>query len=131
MTERRFLQIIVVLASFVPISAGAAGVLFGPRMVDIAGAGPGADSHYRYLSGLLLGVGIGFLTTVGQIEVRSARFRILAGMVICGGLGRLFSLIVRGYPGKPMLLGLVMELLVAPLLVVWQARVAGRASRSL
>jgi hypothetical protein len=127
-TERRFLQIIVVLASLIPISAGTAGVLFGPAMVDLAGAAA-AHSHYRYLSGLLLAIGIGFLTTVGQIERRSARFRILAALVICGGLGHLLSLIVRGYPGKPMLFGLVMELLVTPALVVWQARVAARTRR--
>ena len=62
--ERRLLQIVVALASLVPISAGAMGVLFGPAMVDVIGAPVSADSHYRYLSGLLLGIGIAFATSV-------------------------------------------------------------------
>jgi hypothetical protein len=128
-TERRFLQTTIALASLVPISAGAAGVLLGPAMVGVAGATPDADSHYRYLSGLLLGIGIGFATTIVRIEAKGTRFRLLAALVVIGGLARLLSLIPHGAPGKPMLFGLVMELLVTPALAVWQARVAVLARR--
>jgi hypothetical protein len=128
-TERRWLQIVVALASLVPIFGGVAGVLLGPAMIDLAGAATDIDSHYRYLSGLLFGIGIGFATTVFQIETRGARFRVLAAFVVCGGFARLLSLILHGAPGKPMLFGLVMELLVTPALVVWQARVAAKARR--
>lgn len=129
MTERRLLQIVVALASLVPISAGAAGVLLGPAMVGLAGAAADSDSHYRYLSGLLFGIGIGFATTVARIETRSARFRVLATLVVIGGFARLLSLILHGPPGKLMLFGLVMELLVTPALVGWQGRVAAKARR--
>ena len=129
MTERRWLQIVVALASLVPIFAGVAGVLLGPAMIDLAGAATDIDSHYRYLSGLLFGIGIGFATTVFQIETRGARFRVLAAFVVCGGFARLLSLILHSAPGKPMLFGLVMELLVTPALVGWQARVAAKARR--
>jgi uncharacterized protein DUF4345 len=123
-TERNLLQIVVGLASLVPICAGAAGALLGPAMVDVLGAPAAADSHYRYLSGLLLGIGIGFATTITRIEAHSARFRLLAALVVIGGIARLLSLVVRGYSGKPVLFALVMELIVTPALVVWQARVA-------
>jgi hypothetical protein len=127
MSERRLLQIVVAIASLVPITAGAMGVLLGPAMVDLAGAPISADSHYRYLSGLLLGIGIAFLTTIARIESHTARFRVLAGIVIVGGLGRLLSVVLHGVPDKPMLFGLAMELAVTPALAVWQTRVAAQA----
>jgi hypothetical protein len=123
MTERRALQIAVAIASLVPISAGAAGVLLGPAMVEIA-TPAAADSHFRYLSGLLLGIGLAFVTTIPRIEAHTARVRVLAAIVVVGGLARLFSFLVRGYPDKPMALALVMELVVTPALALWQGRIA-------
>jgi hypothetical protein len=124
--ERRLLQFAVALGSLVPISAGAAGIILGPAMVDAGGVPMSADSHYRYLSGLLLGIGIAFATTVPAIEHRAARFRLLTAIVVTGGLGRLVSLLVRGTPDKPMLAALVMELVVTPALALWQTRIAAR-----
>jgi len=127
MIERRILQITIAVASLVPICAGVTGIALGPAMVD-AGAVPiGADSHFRYLSGLLLGIGIGFVTTIPRIERRTARVRLLAALVVTGGLGRLWSLIALGAPNKSMLAALVMELGVTPALALWQARVAAQA----
>jgi hypothetical protein len=123
--ERRLLQIVVALACLAPICAGTAGVVLGPAMLDMVSAD--ADSHYRYLSGLLLGIGLAFATTIARIEMQTMRFRVLAAIVVVGGLGRFLSLIVRGMPGKAMLFGLIMELVVTPALVVWQARIAAQA----
>jgi hypothetical protein len=122
--ERRALQVVIALASLIPICAGAAGIILGPAMVGAGAVPTGADSHYRYLSGLLLGIGIGFATTIPQIERRTARFRLLTAIVVAGGIGRLVSLILRGTPDKPMLAALIMELVVTPALALWQARVA-------
>jgi Domain of unknown function (DUF4345) len=50
--EKRALQIVVGIASMVPIAAGAAGALFGPLLVgNRAVDAPDLDSHFRYLSG--------------------------------------------------------------------------------
>ena len=129
MDERRIFQITVAVAvaSLVPLCAGAAGVALGPAMVDVGAAPIGADSHFRYLSGLLLGIGIGFATTIPRIERRTPRFRLLTAIVVIGGLGRLWSLIAQGTPDRPMLAALVMELAVTPLLALWQARIAAPA----
>ena len=126
MSERRALQIVVALASLIPISAGAAGVVLGPGLVDVTGAPIAADSHFRYLSGLLLGIGLAFITTIPRIEAQKARFRALAAIVVIGGLARLLSILLLGYPDRPMALALVMELVVTPSLAFWQARVAHR-----
>jgi Domain of unknown function (DUF4345) len=126
MKERLLLQIVVAVASLIPISAGAMGVLLGPEMVHLDFVPAAADSHYRYLSGLLLGIGCAFVSTVRRIELLGSRFRMLTGIVVIGGFGRLLSLWVRGYPDGPMLFGLVMELCVTPALAIWQIRVASR-----
>jgi hypothetical protein len=125
MMERRFLQIVVAIATLVPISAGAAGMLLGPRMLgaDAVGSG-GLDSHFRYLSGLLLGIGLGYLSTVRRIEVQGGRFLLLTGIVVTGGIGRLLSLLATGAQPRAMIAALGMELVVTPGLALWQYRVA-------
>lgn len=127
--ERRLLQIVVALGCLVPIIGGGLGVLQGPAMVGIAAAAS-ADSHFRYLSGLLVGIGLGFLSTVPGIETQSRRFRLLAAIVVIGGLGRALSLLVTGAPNGSMLFALGMELAVTPALALWQARVAKGGERS-
>lgn len=85
---------------------------------------PDLDSHFRYLSGLLLAIGIAFATCIPEIERKTARFRLLAFLVFVGGLGRLVGLLTAGAPGAGHLFGLAMELVAVPLLVLWQARLA-------
>jgi hypothetical protein len=121
--ERRLLQLVVVLAGFVPVLAGGAGVLLGAAMVNDAGANLSADSHFRYLSGLLLAIGLAFWWMVPRIERHTASVRLLTVLVFVGGLGRLLGLVMHGIPGPPMLGGLVMELVVTPAICLWQGRV--------
>jgi hypothetical protein len=85
------------------------------------------DSHFRYLSGLLLGIGLAFWSLIPGIAEQGRAFRLLTFLVVVGGLGRLIALAVVGAPSAPMLFGLGMELVVTPSLCLWQARVAARA----
>jgi len=118
---RRALQCSVLLGALVPIMAGAAGVFVGPGITgDVALAAVSLDSHFRYLSGLLLGVGLCFASFVPRIEKRNPSFQILAFIVFIGGLGRLYALLTVGTPNLGMLFGLGMELLVTPSLAVGQ-----------
>lgn len=127
--ELRALQISVAIGSFVPVAAGLAGVALGPRLADGADAvSIPLDSHFRYLSGLLAGIGFGFWSTLPDILRRGARFRLLTAIVVLGGLGRLISWLRLGAPDAPMIFGLAMELAVTPALALWQARLE-RAAR--
>ena len=124
-TERRALQCVVTLACIVPISAGAYGLFFGPSMLgghQIASAG--LDGHFRYLSGLLLGLGLAFLASVPDIESRGSRIALLTGMVMLGGFGRLASVIALGGGSRSAYFALAMELLVTPAVALWQRRIA-------
>ena len=121
--ERAMLQVAVALACLVPIGAGLAGAIQGPALTG--GMGPvEMDSHFRYLSGLLLGIGLAFAALVPRIERAGGLFRPLAAIVFVGGLARLGAVVVMGWPPLPTTLALVMELAVTPLLALWQARIA-------
>jgi len=126
MHEARVLKTVVAAACVVPITAGGAGVLLGPAMVGIDTPSLAADSHYRYLSGLLLGIGILFLSTVPRIERATVRFRLLALIVVIGGLSRLSGVLLSRDADLSTLFALAMELGMTPALVLWQAREADR-----
>ncbi len=126
--EVRALQVCVALGGCVPVAAGLAGVALGPSLAaGVDAASVPLDSHFRYLSGLLAGLGFGFWSTLPHILQRGARFRLLTAIVVGGGLGRLISLLRVGPPDAPMLFGLAMELGVTPALALWQARLERRA----
>jgi hypothetical protein len=125
--ERRLLQISVAIACLVPLITGASGVLQGPDIVDGSDAVlTDLDSHFRYLSGLLLGMGLCFATAIPTVERRSELFIVLSGAVVVGGMARLAALLSGDLPSTPHVLALGMELLVVPLLTLWQRRLARR-----
>lgn len=124
--ERRLLQRVVAVAGLVPVLAGLAGVLFGMSGLTGDRLGVSADSHFRYLSGLLLGIGLLFWWSVPRVEEHGTLFRFLTLVVVLGGLARLLGLVLTGLPSLAMLGGLGMELVVTPLICLWQVRVANR-----
>jgi hypothetical protein len=122
--ERRLLQGVVAVACLVPLTAGSKGVLRGAAYIDKAIVTPDLDSHFRYLSGIFLMMGIAFVSTIPRIERKGRLFRLLGAMVVLGGLSRALSWVEVGAPGGGNRFGLVMELGVVPALMLWQARVA-------
>ncbi len=123
--ERKLLQQSVAIVATVPVAAGLYGVLFGQALTGDA-VSISAESHFRFLSGLLLGVGLCFWSTLPAIEANTNRFRLLTLLVVIGGLGRLVGLGLTGLPSLFMIGGLILELIVAPVLCLWQTRVANR-----
>ena len=124
MTERQALQRIVALAGIVPVAGGIYGVLTGINGLAGGVTDISLDSQYRYLSGLLAGIGILFWTCVPGIEGKACLFRFLTLVVVLGGLARLLGLYLTGLPSVTMLAALAMELVVTPLLCLWQTRIA-------
>ena len=123
--EKRALQAVVAVLALIPTLTGSAGILLGPDFLRLDPPWPAdLDSHFRFLSGVFLGVGIGFYSCIPRIEGKTGRFRLFAALTIAGGVARLWSLVMAGAPSAGHLTGLAMELLVVPLLVLWQARLA-------
>jgi hypothetical protein len=122
--EKRALQGIVAIAGLVPVLAGAVGA-YDPGALDLTSTLPQSVSHAAYLSGLLLGIGLGFWSCIPAIESKTGRFTLLSLLVVVGGLTRLLAAI-RLNAWTPLVIGpLVMELVVTPALCLWQMRVAG------
>jgi len=123
--ERKLLQQTVAIVATIPVAAGLYGVLFGQALTGDA-VSISAESHFRFMSGLLLGIGLCFWSTLPRIEERTNRFRLLTVLVVVGGLGRLVGLALTGLPSLFMIGGLILELVVTPALCLWQTRVANR-----
>ncbi len=125
-TSRRLLQAAIAIGGLVPVAAGLTGMILGPSFMADQSYAVSADSHVRYLSGLLAAIGVAFWATIPAIERHAARFRLLTALVVAGGIGRLISLLTVGVPSPSMLFGLVMELAVTPALCLWQGALAAR-----
>ncbi|HZW47164.1 MAG TPA: DUF4345 domain-containing protein [Microvirga sp.] len=123
--ERKLLQQTVAIVATIPVAAGLYGVLFGQALTGDA-VSISAESHFRFMSGLLLGIGLCFWSTLPRIEERTNRFRLLTLLVVVGGLSRLVGLALTGLPSLFMIGGLIIELVVAPALCLWQTRIANR-----
>ncbi len=123
--ETYMLQAIVAVLALVPVAAGVAGIVKGPAFLGLEPPWPAdLDSHVRFLSGVFLAVGLAWYSCIPGIAYKTGRFRLLALMTFAGGLARLVSLGVAGVPSAGHLYGLCAELVIVPLLVLWQARIA-------
>ncbi|KQS83893.1 MULTISPECIES: DUF4345 domain-containing protein [unclassified Rhizobium] len=126
--QRRLLQVTIAVLALLPVFAGLCGVVTGAGFLGVTAGPADLDSHVRFLSGLFLAFGLSWYTCIPAIEKKTERIRFLAILTVCGGLARLASLVIAGVPSTGHVLGLCMELLVVPALVVWHARVS-RLSR--
>ena len=126
-TERRLLQTLIAVGGFVPVGGGLAGALLGGAMLGGPRGDPSLDSQIRYLSGLLLGIGLAYWEAIPTIERQTARIRLLTLIVVLAGVMRLVGILFVAVPDVPMILTPGMELVVTPLIYLWQARVARRS----
>lgn len=115
MAEKRALQVSIAMAALVPVAGGLWGV-FAP-LSDGAWTG----SHHRYLSGLLLAIGLAYWSIVPRIDRSALQLRILTALVAIGGAARLLGLAMGDAVSPPVLAALAMELFVAPALCAWHA----------
>ena len=121
MLQRRALQLTIAIAALLPVVAGAWGILHGA---------PGAPSdtgwaanHHRYLSGLLLAIGLGYWSTLPRIDAMGPRLRLLTALVVVGGVARMWGVATGDALTAEVAVALAMELAVTPLICLWQSRV--------
>ena len=119
--ERRLLQLVILIAAVVPVTAGFWGAMGGLHPPSV-----GADSEARYLSGILMGIGLCFWACIPTIERRGREVRVLVLIVVIGGLARLAGALFTEATGTNVLPPLVMELAVTPLVALWRERVERR-----
>jgi hypothetical protein len=126
---RRNLQILMWLLVPVPVVTGLIGMM-GVGDPLYAGLGldlphePTFDSNLRFLGGVWCGLGLAAAWTIPRIERETALFRTVWGAIFVGGVGRLLSIALVGAPLAPFIGFTALEIIGAPLIVLWQAKVA-------
>ena len=126
--ERKLLQIAFALAGLVLIAFGFAGVFFGANFLDLSG-NVVMDSYIRFLKGMLLAIGLIYWSAIPDIERHGERIALVTFILVLGAVPRLMAVIGHGVPTIGIIISLIGELIVAPLLWLWQRRVAGVAQR--
>ena len=91
---------------------------------------PSIDSEFRFAHVIWLAVGVILFWTLRRPAERALVTRVLLVVAACGGLARLVSLAVVGWP-HPVYIGVgVVELVVVPLVILWHSRVFPVGHRS-
>ncbi len=125
--NQRPLQIASALLGIVPVATGLV-QLMGLHDPLYAGLhlpqDATLDSNIRFLAGVWLGLGLANLWLVPRIARETVLFRALWLMIFLGGIGRLLSMADLGLPLLPFVGFTALEIVGAPIVVVWQARVA-------
>jgi len=128
--ERKLLQIAFACAGLALVGFGLAGVFFGASFMDHAG-NVVVDSYIRFLKGMLVAIGLVYWSSIPDIERLGERVSLVTFILVLGAVPRLMAVIGHGVPTIGILVGLAGELIFAPLLWLWQRRVARVALRSL
>jgi hypothetical protein len=127
--ERKLLQIAFALAGLVLVGFGFAGVFFGANFLDLSG-NVVMDSYIRFLKGMLLAIGLVYWSSIPDIERHGERVALVTFILMLGAVPRLMAVIGHGVPTVGIIIGLAGELIAAPLLWLWQRRIARVAQRS-
>ncbi len=125
MLSRRLFQAILAVIALVAITTGLLGVVVGLTDSFYLNASDRTqglvvlDSNLRYFSGVWLGLGFVIIWMIPSIERQKTVFRLAAGMIFLGAVGRVFSILSFGVPSLPFVMFTLLELLF-PLLIFWQ-----------
>ena len=131
--ECRLFQLTIFLLSLVPIMEVSMAFTQGPGyLFPDGGSYPNdLDNQYRYVTGTYLAVTFAIWWTLGNIEERIVPIRIVCAAVFIGGIGRLISIQAVGMPESPdYLVGAFIELVLVPLLLLWQVRLRRKATET-
>ncbi|WP_417622458.1 DUF4345 domain-containing protein [Parasphingorhabdus sp.] len=120
-------RIVILLIGMIPLFLGVTGIIFGAA--DHAGGeavSAALDSQYRYLAGVYVAVGVMIFWSASDIRGRAnfLRFAMLGWFI--GGLARVVSWLTVGEPASWQVSGMIIELAVPILLLLWQRRVLRR-----
>jgi len=124
--SKRSLQIVTAILALVPLATGAIGMLgLSDPIYATMGLPRNAllDSNLRFFAGFWLGLGLAMMWLIPRIETQTVLFRAIWIAIFIGGIGRLLSIFLIGPPPLPFIGFTILEVVGAPLFIVWQTRV--------
>jgi hypothetical protein len=130
--SKKTLQIILAILSLIPIFTGGLDLILGARSLNVVGSSISLeavndivlDSQIRFLASIWLGFGIILVWTIPSIDRQTILFRLLMGGVFLGGIGRLASAVLVGVPPIQFIAVIILELIIIPILVLWQSSIS-------
>ncbi|MFF7754992.1 DUF4345 domain-containing protein [Streptomyces sp. NPDC007971] len=126
----RTLRALMQLMGWSCVAIGLFHVLLGNAAIPGAGsAGTTVDSWGRFMGASFVGYGLAWLWAAQQRPIPARAVRWLAGVFLLGGVGRLLSLAVHGWPQWFQIVLAVIELSLPPVFF-WLADAEERAQRS-
>lgn len=130
--SRHALQILLGVLAAVPLASGLYGMLAGAAAWPFAQDEVTAtlDGEFRFTNAFWFAAGLVVFWAIPRVERRTGVLRAALGTVFLGGLARLLAIAVHGVPHPVFLGALFIELVGAPVLLVWQARVAAASRKS-
>ena len=121
------LQFATALLGTIPVATGLLGMMGVHDPVYVAAGVPRTvllDTNLRFFSGVWVGVGLALWWLIPTIERQTVLFRVLWGMIFIGGIGRLLSMSMLGWPSAAFVAFTAIEIVGAPMFIWWQSRVA-------
>jgi hypothetical protein len=118
------------LLGLIPIATGLLGLLGVADPFYVAAGVPPIvmlDSNLRFFSGVWLALGLALYWLIPKIERQTVLFRVLWAMIFVGGIGRLLSMAMLAWPPVPFVAFTALEIVGAPLFIVWQTRLSKSA----
>jgi hypothetical protein len=121
--NRRVLLIVLSVLGAVPVATGLLAIIGGPTVAPGGGpTTPSVDSEYRFVNVFWLGAGLILWWTLLKPQPRALVTRTVLALAAIGGLARLLSVFIVGWP-HPVYIGtLGLELIVVPLVILWHSR---------
>ncbi|MEG3630745.1 DUF4345 domain-containing protein [Streptomyces poriticola] len=115
---------VLVLLGLVIVGTALADIAMGPSILPGSPeVTPTLDSNYRFFAGIWCAIGITMLAAAWKTGLHVHGVRVVCGAVFLGGLTRTVSYLAAGAPHAVFVVGIGVELLVPPLLLLWSARV--------
>lgn len=124
------LSIIVKILCAIPLLTGLLDLVLGASALSAVAAklsaealgDPNLNTQIRFFGAIWLGFGVLLWRVSNDLIAQASTFRVMCGILIVSGLGRLISLFQFGMPVPPFMAALVVELVLVPVLLIWHKR---------
>ena len=117
-------QTLRVLA-LIPIAAGLLSVVFGSDIIRDGGASnANVESELRFYAVFYVAFGVYLWWLAPRVAERGRELRWAAAVLFCGGLARAVGVFVDGWPEADYVMLMAVELVLPPVLVLWQRSLA-------